>query len=101
LAREFAARDSTDKGIAVNCLWPRTTIATAAIQFNFPEAVLRASRKPAIMADAAHLILTRDSNTCSGNFFIDENVLREAGVNDLDQYAVSPGTPLFSDLFLD
>jgi citronellol/citronellal dehydrogenase len=101
LAREFAARDSTDKGIAVNCLWPRTTIATAAIQFNFPEAVLRASRKPAIMADAAHLILTRDSNTCSGNFFIDENVLREAGVSDLEQYAMVAGTPLFGDLFLD
>ncbi|HUW76827.1 MAG TPA: NAD(P)-dependent oxidoreductase [Gallionella sp.] len=101
MAREFAARDSADKGIAVNCLWPRTTIATAAIEFNFPEAVMRASRKPSIMADAAHAILTRDSNTCSGNFFIDEDVLREAGMDNLDEYAVSPGTPLFRDLFLD
>jgi citronellol/citronellal dehydrogenase len=99
MAREFAA-DAGAKGIGVNCLWPRTTIATAAIEFNFPEAVLRASRKPAIMADAAYAILTRDSATCSGNFFIDEDVLRVAGVSDFDQYAVSPGTPLFSDLFL-
>jgi citronellol/citronellal dehydrogenase len=95
MAREFAA----DR-IAVNCLWPRTTIATAAIEFNFPEAVLRASRKPAIMADAAYEILTRDSQSCSGNFFIDEAVLRETGVSDFEQYAVSPGTPLFCDLFL-
>ncbi len=96
MAREFAA-----DGIAFNSLWPRTTIATAAIEFNFPEAVLRASRKPAIMADAAHAILTCDSRSCSGNFYIDEDVLREAGVKDLAPYAVSPGTALFTDLFLD
>ena len=99
MAREFAGGSGV-KGIGVNCLWPRTTIATAAIEFNFPEQVLRASRKPAIVADAAHVILTRDSRTCSGNFFIDENVLHEAGVSDFEQYAVSPDTPLFSDLFL-
>ncbi len=96
MAREFAA-----DGIAINCLWPRTTIATAAIEFNFPEAVLRASRKPAIMADAAHAILRRGSRSCSGNFFIDEDVLRETGVKDFAPYAVSPATPLFTDLFLD
>ncbi|MBI3903477.1 MAG: NAD(P)-dependent oxidoreductase [Nitrosomonadales bacterium] len=96
MAREFAA-----DGIAVNCLWPRTTIATAAIEFNFPEAVLRASRKPAIVADAAHHILTRDSRACSGNFFVDEDVLRAAGVEDFEQYAVAPGTKLFNDLFLE
>lgn len=95
MAREFAA-----EGIAVNCLWPRTTIATAAVEFNFPEAILRASRKPAIVADAAHRILTRDSRACTGNFFIDEEVLREAGVADFVQYAVTPGMPLFDDLFL-
>ncbi|MHB1237464.1 MAG: SDR family oxidoreductase [Gallionella sp.] len=100
LAREFAADGSGAGGIGVNCLWPRTTIATAAIEFNFPAAVLRASRLPAIMADAAHAILTRDSRTCSGNFFIDEEVLRAAGENDFAQYAVAPGTPLFNDLFL-
>ncbi len=95
MAREFAA-----DGIAVNCLWPRTTIATAAIEYNFPAAVLRASRKPSIMADAAHSILARGSRACSGNFFIDEDLLRAEGVEDFDQYAVAPGTPLFSDLFL-
>jgi len=94
------AQEFREDGIAVNCLWPRTTIATAAIEYNFPEAVLRASRKPAIMADAAHRILTRDSRACSGNFFIDEEVLREAGVTDFGQYAVAAGTPLFGDLFL-
>ncbi|MDH4235381.1 MAG: short chain dehydrogenase, partial [Gallionella sp.] len=86
---------------AVNCLWPRTTIATAAIEFNFPPEILHASRKPAIVADAAHAILLRDSTTCSGNFFIDEEVLRAAGVSDFEQYAALPGTPLFKDLFLD
>jgi citronellol/citronellal dehydrogenase len=100
MAREFAADNNGVKGIAVNCLWPRTTIATAAIEFNFPEAIFRASRKPAIVADAAYAILMRDSRTCSGNFFIDEEVLREAGVGDFEQYAVSSGTPLYSDLFL-
>ena len=100
MAQEFASGEKLPKGIGVNSLWPRTTIATAAIEFNFPEAVLRASRKPAIMADAAYAILTRDSSACSGNFFIDEDVLRETGVSDFEQYAMAPGTPLFSDLFL-
>jgi citronellol/citronellal dehydrogenase len=95
MAREFAA-----DGIAVNCLWPRTTIATAAIEYNFPEAVLRASRQPAIVADAAYHVLTRDSRACSGNFFVDEEVLREAGVDDFGPYAVVPGQPLYQDLFL-
>jgi citronellol/citronellal dehydrogenase len=101
MAREFAADGGGVKGIGVNCLWPHTTIATAAIEFNFPQAVLRASRKPAIMADAAYHILTRESRICSGNFFIDEDVLRAAGVSDFEQYAVSPGTLLFNDLFMD
>jgi citronellol/citronellal dehydrogenase len=96
MAREFAA-----DGIAVNCLWPRTTIATAAIEFNFPEQIYRASRKPEIVADAACEILQRDSRACSGNFFIDEEVLKMAGVTDFMQYAVTPNTPLFNDLFLD
>ena len=101
MAREFAADGSGAKGIGVNCLWPRTTIATAAVEFNFPEAILRASRKPAIVADAAHHILTRNSRDCTGNFFVDERVLREAGVEDFEQYAVTPGVALFNDLFLD
>lgn len=100
MAREFAAAGGGPGGVAVNCLWPRTTIATAAIENRFPEAILKASRKPAIVADAAHVILTRDSRSCSGNFFIDEDVLRDAGIRDFEQYAASPGTPLHDDLFL-
>jgi citronellol/citronellal dehydrogenase len=96
MAREFAA-----EGIAVNSLWPRTTIATAAIEFNFPAEMLKASRKPAIVADAAYHILTRPSRSCSGNFLIDEEVLAETGMTDFDHYAVTPGTPLHADLFLD
>ncbi len=96
MAREFA-----DDGIAVNCLWPRTVIATAAIKFNFPEAILRASRHPSIVADAAHEILTRNSRDCTGNFFVDEDLLRETGVTDFDKYAMTPGEPLFEDFFLD
>jgi len=96
MAHEFALDN-----IAFNCLWPQTTIATAAIEFNFPEAILRASRKPAIMADAAHAILMRDSAVCSGNFFIDEAVLRESGITDFSTYAVDPSIPPFKDLFLD
>jgi citronellol/citronellal dehydrogenase len=96
MAREFA-----EDGIAVNCLWPTTTIATAAIEFNFPKEMLSASRKPNIMADAAHAIFLRDSRSCTGNFFIDEAVLRQEGVTDFEQYAVSPGTKLYKDLFLE
>ena len=96
MAREFAA-----EGIAVNCLWPRTTIATAAIEFNFSEEILRASRKPEIVADAAHYVFLQASRECTGNFFIDEELLRAAGTVDFEAYAVKPGTPLFNDLFLD
>ena len=96
LARELAA-----DGIAVNSLWPRTTIATAAIEYNFLPEVLRASRKPAIVADAAYHVLTRNSRNCTGNFFVDEQVLFDAGIKNLQQYAVTPGTPLMNDLFLD
>jgi citronellol/citronellal dehydrogenase len=88
-------------GIAVNSLWPQTTIATAAVEVHFPEAILKASRHAAIMADAAHIILTSDSRTNTGNFYIDEEVLKRAGVKDFDKYAVTPGTPLFKDLFLE
>jgi citronellol/citronellal dehydrogenase len=96
MAEEFRAQ-----GIAVNSLWPRTTIATAAIAVNFPEAILQASRKPAIMADAAHAIFNRDSRAATGNFYIDETVLREEGVTDFDVYAVTPGAKLYTDLFLE
>ena len=88
-------------GIAVNSLWPATTIATAAVEFNFPPQILAASRYPAIMADAAHVILSSPSRETTGNFFLDEDVLRSAGVTDFDGYAVTPGMPPFKDLFVE
>jgi citronellol/citronellal dehydrogenase len=90
-----------DRGIAVNSLWPRTTIATAAVEFNFPDEILKASRNADIMADAAHQILSSESGAHTGNFYLDESVLRAAGVTDFEKYAISPGTPLFTDLFVD
>ena len=96
MAAEFAER-----GVAVNSLWPRTTIATAAIEVNFPAEILKASRKPAIMADAAYAIFNRDSRRHTGNFYIDEAVLREEGATDFDRYAVTPGAELYNDLFLE
>jgi len=96
MAQEFS-RD----GIAINCLWPRTTIATSAIEFNFPKEILSASRKPEIVADAAYEIFKRNSRECTGNFFIDEEVLKVAGVTNFGQYAVSPNVTLFNDLFLE
>jgi citronellol/citronellal dehydrogenase len=95
------AEEFRRQGIAVNSLWPRSTIATAAIQVHFPEAVLRASRKPDIMAEAAVAIFRRDSRGASGNFYIDEAVLREEGVSDFSRYAVTPGAVLHPDLFLE
>ncbi len=90
-----------EHGIAVNSLWPRTTIATAAIEVNFPAEILRASRKPAIMADAAHAIFNRDSRRHTGMFYVDEAVLREEGMTQFEHYAVTPGARLYSDLFLE
>lgn len=95
------AAELKPQAIAVNSLWPRTTIATAAIEVNFSEAILKASRKPAIVADAAYAIFNRDSRSATGNFYIDETVLREEGIADFEQYAVSPGASLYTDLFLD
>ena len=87
--------------IAVNSLWPATTIATAAIEVNFPPEILKASRHAAIVADAAHAILTSDARANSGNFYLDEEVLRRAGVTDFSRYAVTPGVAPFKDLFVD
>ncbi len=88
-------------GIGVNALWPRTVIATAALNV-IPLADPKRGRKPEIMGDAAHAVLSRDPRTCTGNFFIDDEVLRESGVTDLDQYAVTPGNKEFMpDFFLD
>jgi citronellol/citronellal dehydrogenase len=87
--------------IAVNALWPRTVIATAAVQNLLGgEDTLRGSRSPEIVADAAHIILTRPSAEDTGQFFIDDEVLTAAGVTDLDKYSTVPGAPLFPDLFV-
>lgn len=95
------AEEFTEQGIAVNALWPRTVIATAAINMLGGMVNPENCRKEDIMADAAHAILCRASRECTGNFFIDESVLIEEGVSDFDQYAVKPGAPLMKDLFLD
>jgi len=95
----FAAEFKED-GIAVNALWPRTVIATAALAMLGGLTPPENCRRPEIVADAAHVILTRDSRCCTGNFYIDEDVLREAGVDDFERYAVRPGAPLHPDLFL-
>jgi citronellol/citronellal dehydrogenase len=95
------AEEFRKDAIAVNSLWPRTTIATAAVEVHFPPQILRASRHAAIMADAAHAILTSDARGNTGNFYIDEDVLRAAGEKDFDRYAVTPGVSLFRDLFVE
>ena len=88
-------------GIASNTLWPRTTIDTAAIRNVVGNEIVDGSRKPAIYADAAYAILKRDSKECTGNFFLDQDVLEEEGLTDFEQYAVKPGATLFSDFFVD
>lgn len=96
MAEEFK-RD----GIAVNSLWPKTLIATAAIAVNFPKSLYEASRKPSIMADAALEIITSDSRVVTGNFFIDEVLLTQCGVTDFSSYALQPGGPLYPDLYVE
>ena len=95
LAGEFGA-----KGVAVNALWPRTIIATDALNM-IPGVPLDRCRKPAIMADAAHAVLTRPAAGFAGHFLIDDEVLREAGITDLSPYAMDPTQSLLPDLFLD
>ena len=95
MAEEFRAA-----GIGINALWPRTVIATAAIAM-IPGIDTSQCRTPEIVADAAHAVLTRDARQSTGNFYIDDDVLREQGVRDFDRYAVLPGAALRTDLFLD
>lgn len=90
-----------ERGVAVNALWPRTTIATAAIENVIGAELMERSRTPEIIADAAHVILTRPSRSCTGDFFIDDEVLKEAGVTDFSKYAVTPGAELMPDFFVD
>ena len=96
MAEEFK-RD----GIAVNALWPRTVIDTAALQM-IPGVDTAACRTPEILSDSAYIILNRVSKECTGNFFVDDEVLGSEGITDLDKYAVVPGTKDFLlDFFLD
>ncbi|MBB1061647.1 SDR family oxidoreductase [Marilutibacter spongiae] len=95
LAAEFGPR-----GVAINALWPRTLIATDALNM-IPGVDTANARTPAIMGDAAHAVLTRPAEGFSGRFLIDDEVLAEAGVEDFDAYAVDPAKPLLPDLFLD
>jgi citronellol/citronellal dehydrogenase len=94
------AEEFRSYGIAVNALWPRTVIQTAALQM-IPGIQPEHCRSPEIMADAAYAVLTADAATTTGNFFIDEDVLRKAGVTDFGRYSVVPGSrQLLPDLFL-
>jgi citronellol/citronellal dehydrogenase len=94
------AEELRDRGIAVNALWPRTIIATAALNVLGGDALARHGRTPEIVADAALAIFGRESRSCTGNFFLDEEVLRAEGVTDFSRYAVAPGEELAPDLFL-
>jgi len=95
------AEELREFGIAVNALWPRTAIYTAAIAMLGSLVRPENCRKPEIVSDAAHVILTKDSRSETGRFFIDDEVLTEAGVTDLDRYAMVPGATLFKDFFVD
>jgi len=96
LAGEFRRQ-----GVAVNALWPRTTIATAAVKNLLGgEALMRASRKPEILADAAYLIFLKNSKSFTGNFLIDDTFLAENGVTNFDSYRVDPSQPLAVDFFV-
>lgn len=88
-------------GIGVNALWPRTCIDTAALNLLGGDALRRQSRTVEIMGDAAHYILTAPSKECTGNFFIDDEVLAKHGVKDFTKYAVDPSQTLLPDFFLD
>jgi citronellol/citronellal dehydrogenase len=97
LAGEFKDRD-----VAVNSLWPRTSIATAAVRNEIGGVdMIAACRKPEIVADAAHFVLTRPATECSGNFFLDDEVLPAAGVRDFSQYDVHTGAALQSVFFVE
>jgi citronellol/citronellal dehydrogenase len=95
------AEELRPQRIAVNALWPRTAIATAAVQNILGgDATMRRCRTPDIMGDAAHAILVRPSGECTGNFFVDEDLLKAEGVTDFSRYVVSPGSELIQDLFV-
>ena len=95
------AEEFRSAGIAVNALWPRTAIATAAVRNLLGgDDSLRRCRKPEIVADAAYAIVTRPSRECTGQFLLDDDVLRESGIQDLSSYAVDPTAELLPDFFV-
>ncbi len=95
------AEEFRKEGIAVNALWPKTSIATAAVRNLLGgESAVKHSRKPEIVADAAYYILTKPSRECTGNFFIDEEILYEHGITDLKRYSVDPNSKLYTDFFI-
>ena len=101
IAKMGMSRELAPDKIAVNSLWPLTAIDTAAVRNVLGnDEMTKGCRLVSIMADAAYTILCRDSGQCTGNFYIDEAVLREEGVTDFDQYAVEPGADLFRDFFV-
>ena len=87
--------------VASNCLWPRTSLDTAAVRNVIGAELVQGSRMPSIYADAAYAVLKRDSASCTGNFFLDQDVLEEEGVTDFERYAVNPEAKLVSDFFVD
>jgi citronellol/citronellal dehydrogenase len=95
------AGEFREQGIAVNALWPRTTIATAAVNMLGGDEMMRHSRKPEIMADAAHAILTRSSREFTGNFCIDDETVEAAGITDLSAYSVDPAVQPMPDFFVE
>jgi citronellol/citronellal dehydrogenase len=100
MALAWAAEFKKDN-IASNALWPKTTIDTAAVRNLLGgEALAKMSRTPQILADAAYFILSKQNLTCTGNTFIDEEVLSNEGITDLSEYAVVPGAQLYQDLFV-
>ena len=96
MSAEFA-----EQGVAVNSLWPATTIATAAVKYNLPPAIYAASRHPSIVADAAYAVITKKATENSGHFYLDEDVLRAEGVSDFTQYMLDPALQPIPDYYID
>ena len=95
------AEEFKKEGVAVNSLWPLSTIDTAAVRVHFPEEILKASRSPDIVADAAYAIVTSNSEETTGQFFIDEEVLRSHGMTNFDHYMKHPENKPFVDLYIE
>ena len=95
------AGEFRERGIAVNALWPRTTIATAAVNMLGGDELMRMSRKPDIMADAAYAIITRPSREFTGNFCVDDDILEDEGVTDFSTYSVDPSVQPAPDFFVE